>query len=348
LKYIAKTLFGLEEILVSEIEGLGGKNVEKLNRAVSFEGDLECLYKVNFWSRLALRVVMPIMQFTAHNETVFYKRIRRYNWTDLFSLDQTFCVDSTVKSEYFRHSKYVALKTKDAINDLFRLKHNDRRPNIDTRNPDFRINVHCYEKEFTISLDSSGTLLTEALSIAHNLPPRPRRNSYAFMKWADYDRGIWKSIVEESKKDHIPDFPKIFGSDVDRRQLDETQQLLDDIGFSKISLNRKNFINSLPPKASGMIITNPPYGERLGEGRVMELYQNIGDTLKKNYAGWKAWMISSNKDAIKKVGLKPSRKITLFNGALECKFQKYEMYEGSKKDKNLRKDGKVKRKRIGG
>ena len=378
MKFIAKTLFGLEDLLVQEIESLGGQNVIKLNRAVSFEGDLECLYKVNYLSRLALRVVKPILEFTAHNETVFYKRIKRYDWTKLFSPHQTFCIDSTVKSHFFRHSKYVALKTKDAIVDLFRLKHNGVRPSIDTRNPDFRINVHCFEKDFTISLDSSGeslhkrgyrqsnrqaplnevlaagmimltgwdkkttfydpmcgsgTLITEAYSYAHNIPPRKNRNSYAFMKWADFDRRLWNSIVADNKVDHISAFPKFFATDIDRRQIAETRRLFDDLELDNINLSRKNFINSLPPKTNGIIVCNPPYGERLNDGEVIELYQSIGDTLKTNYAGWEAWFISSNKSALKRIGLRPSKKISLFNGSLECKFQKYEMYEGSKKRK---------------
>ena len=158
-KYIAKTFLGLESVLKKEIEACGGVNVEELNRAVSFEGDLKCLYKVNLTARTALKVLKPFLEFKAHNETVFYKRLRRYDWTKLIGLDQTFKVNSVVNSDQFRHSKFVALKTKDAIIDLFRLKYNNQRPSIDLEHPDFGIEVHCRGIDFVISLDSSGDSL---------------------------------------------------------------------------------------------------------------------------------------------------------------------------------------------
>ncbi len=158
-KYIAKTLFGLEEILAREIESLGGTDVQPLNRAVSFNGDQTTLYRINYCSRLALRVIKPFLQFRAHNETVFYKRMRRYNWDQLFGLEQTFKINSVVHSSQFSHSRYMALKAKDAILDVFRLKKNGQRPNIDLEDPDMIIDVHCSGLDFTISLDSTGESL---------------------------------------------------------------------------------------------------------------------------------------------------------------------------------------------
>ena len=381
MKLLAKTLFGLEALLATEIEGLGGTNVVSLHRAVSFEGDLECLYKINHWSRLAIRVLKPFLEFSAHNETVLYKRLKRFDWTKLFGLEETFCIDSTVSSDIFKHSKYLSLKTKDAIVDLFRLKNEGRRPSIDIRNPDFKINVHCRQNEFTVSLDSSGaslhrrgyrqndrqaplneilasgmillsgwdgtiplydpmcgsgTLLTEAFLIAKNYPPRMNREDYSFIKWEDYDAKLWFRIREESL-DMRKDIPlKLYGSDHNNGQLMETQSLINLLGYQKeITLDVKDFINSEPPYGEGLIITNPPYGERLDDGNIEEFYGQIGDTLKTHYSGWDAWLISSNKNALKKIGLRPSKKITLYNGSLECKFQKFEMYKGSRKKKKL-------------
>ncbi len=369
-------MFGLEELLAQEIERLGGENVLQLNRAISFEGDLECLYRVNYWSRLAIRVVKPFLEFTAHNEVVFYKRLRRYDWTEMFSLDQTFCIDSTVKSDYFKHSKYVSLKTKDAIVDLFRLKNDGLRPSIDIKNPDFKINLHCRQKDFTLSLDSSGeslhrrgyrqserqaplneilatgmillsgwdkktsfydpmcgsgTLLTEAHAIVNNIPPRQGRERYGFMNWPDYNAALWNKIKGEKRASKGEIKVKIMGSDIDRTQYYETKSLFGNLGLDEIELSHQNFIDSTPPTDTGIIICNPPYGERLDEDDVEELYKRIGDTLKTNYSGWDAWIISSNRDALKRVGLRPSKKIILYNGSLECRFQKYEMYKGSKK-----------------
>ena len=98
----------------------------------------------------------------------------------------------------------------------------------------------------------------------------------------------------------------------------------------KIELHKKDFKDFEAPQLTGVIVCNPPYGERIGEN-VDELYTEFGDNLKTRYDGWNAWMISSNMGALKKVGLRPSRKIKLFNGSLECRFMKYEMYRGTKK-----------------
>jgi len=147
---------GLEEILAEEIKEQGGLNIKVLHRAVSFESDKATLYKVNLWSRTAIRVLEPILTFRAHNETVFYKRLRRYTWTDLIKLDTTFKINSTVHSQVYTHSQYISLKTKDAIVDQCRDAYKGLRPSIDTERPDIVIDVHCKGTDFTISLDSSG------------------------------------------------------------------------------------------------------------------------------------------------------------------------------------------------
>lgn len=378
MKLIAKTIFGLEELLSKEIEELGGTNIEIGNRAVSFEGDLATLYRINLWSRTALRVIMPILHFTAHDETVYYKRIRRHDWTKLLGLDDTFMITTVVSGEYFTHSKYLGLKTKDAIVDLFRMKYDGERPSIDLKEPDFVIDVHCRGKEFTISLDSSGkslhrrgyrqsqrqaplnetlaagmvmhsgwdtttplidpmcgsgTILTEAYMIAKNIPPRTKWERFAFMNWDSYDRDLWRSIKEEANK-YISDVsPTILGYDNDREQVWETQELIHELGYNDIIIKYGDFIESSKMYDSGMIITNPPYGLRIGEEGDMEsFYKSIGDTLKTGYSGYTTWIISGNKDAIKRIGLRTSKKLTLFNGAIECKYHRYDLYDGSKKE----------------
>ncbi len=377
MKYVAKTISGLESILAQEIEQLGGQNVTELTRAVSFDGDLRTLYQVNLWSRTALRVIKPIIEFTAHNETVLYKRLRRYHWTDLFSLDQTFVVNSSVSSEIFTHSKYLSLKTKDAIVDQFRERNDGVRPSIDRENPDIVIDVHCVGKKFIISLDSSGrslhrrgyrqdqrraplneilatglimlagwdgsetlydpmcgsgTILTEAYAIAKNIAPGLNRDTFAFMNWADYDQKLWQELTELAKAAQKPELLcKIYGSDYDTVQVMETQSLLNEMGYTEIELSNKDFIGSSAPANSGVIITNPPYDMRIESDDIIGFYKSIGDTLKQSYSDWDAWIISGNKDAIKRLGLRTSQRHTLYNGSIECKYHKYEMYRGSKK-----------------
>lgn len=159
MKYVAKTFFGLEELLSIELVELGASNVQILSRAVSFEADLRALYKINLWSRIALRILSPIKEFSAHNEIVYYKRLSRMDWGEYLDLNTTFSINSTVHSDIFTHSKYIALKTKDAIVDQFRARNDGKRPSIDIKNPAVVFDVYCTGKDFIISLDSSAESL---------------------------------------------------------------------------------------------------------------------------------------------------------------------------------------------
>ena len=154
----AKTFFGLENLLAKEIEDLGGKNVDIIKRAVQFNADYETLYKVNLWSRIAIKVLVPIKSFSAKNENQLYNEVKKLPWEELFGIDDTFAIDPTIFSEYFKHSQYPALKTKDAIVDRFREKQG-KRPSIDKDEPDFGIKLHISDDRCTISLDSSGAPL---------------------------------------------------------------------------------------------------------------------------------------------------------------------------------------------
>lgn len=158
MKIIVKTFHGLEPVLADELKALGMHDCIQVNRAVVLEGDLTWLYRCNYELYTALRVLLPVIEFDAANEHEFYQKIYDYNWSEYMDLKNTFSIDSVVKSDRFRNSKYIALKAKDAIADHFRNKYG-KRPNVNTINPDVRFNVHIYENKCTISLDSSGSSL---------------------------------------------------------------------------------------------------------------------------------------------------------------------------------------------
>lgn len=378
MKFIAKTLHGLENVLARELLFLGAGEVERINRAVSFSGDMELLYKANLHLRTALRIIQPVHHFEAYNEDRLYTEVYNFDWFPFLKINQTFAIDATVSSDRFRHSKYVALKTKDAIVDQFR-KRIGRRPSIDTENPDVRINIHVFKTSFTISLDSSGdslhkrgyrmrahpaplnevlaagmiklsgwtpdqvlvdpmcgsgTLLIEAAMQARNIPPAPRNRRFGFQNWKNYDPDLWKKLLSDSR-DQIkePDL-QIMGFDQEQYALDITKESLLKFRLERfVSLRKRNFFKMDPPAEAGIIVTNPPYGERIGTGDMEAFYERIGDHLKQNWTGWEAWIISSNMEALKRFGLRPSKKLVLFNGPLECKFQQFEMYSGSRKNK---------------
>ena len=155
---LAKTMFGLEEILADELRKLGAQNIKKMNRAVSFKGDKGFMYKANLNLRTALRILKPIVHFQAHDEKELYRKLCEIDWTEIFDLDSTFATHATTHSEVFTHSKYASLVMKDAIADTFRKKFN-KRPNVDPEMPDVSINLHIAKHTCTVSLDSSGDSL---------------------------------------------------------------------------------------------------------------------------------------------------------------------------------------------
>lgn len=157
-KLIAKTFQGLEEVLAKEIEAIGAKKIEIVKRAVRFYGDLEVLYKANLYLRTALRVLMEVKTYEAENDDELYDGAFNIPWEEIFDIRDTFAVDAVIQSETFRHSKFTALRVKDAIADRMRKKFN-RRPSVNVENPDIHIHVFISNKEVQISLDSSGAPL---------------------------------------------------------------------------------------------------------------------------------------------------------------------------------------------
>ena len=155
MKLIAKTFYGLETILATELEELGASDIRLLKRAVEFEGDHEILYKSNLWLRTALRILLPVTTFKAKTDEELYKNIKAYDWSRYLTNNQTLAIDAVVFSRYFKHSKFVALKTKDAICDRF-VEKTGRRPSVDLLSPNILLNVHVAEDTFTISIDASG------------------------------------------------------------------------------------------------------------------------------------------------------------------------------------------------
>ncbi len=387
-KMVAKTLFGFEEILAKEIRNLGGGNVVEGVRSVSFEGDLGFMYKANLCLRTAIKIIKPIYSFAVKNENELYKKIYAFDWSTYLSIDTTFAIDTTVKSDIFTHSLYVSQKVKDAIVDKFR-DTEGKRPSVDVKHPDIRINIHIKRDTCNVSLDSSGrslhqrgyriatnkapinevlaaglllhsgwngqcdfldpmcgsgTMLTEAAMIACNIPVNINRKEFAFEKWDDFDEDLFEKIVDSALKKTREFHHRIVGFDKAPSAVRKSLENIESANLSDyITVERKNFFDTEKFTKNHLhLVFNPPYGERLDRSdidsdfNVEEFYSDIGDTLKQKYPGTDAWFITSNLEALKYVGLRPSRKIKVFNSQLESRLVKYVMYEGSKKaSKNL-------------
>lgn len=376
--YIAKTFAGLEEILAQELRDLQIDEIEILNRAVSFRGDLKDLYTANYWCRTAIRILKPIADFPAADELALYKGIRSIDWSQYLGLDDTFAIDSTLSNSKMNHSQYAALKTKDAIADQFVFKYKER-PNVETTKPTLRIGIFIQNDICTVSLDSSnislhkrgyrvsagsaplnevlaagmillsgwdkkshfvdpmcgsGTLLIEAALIAMNIPPASYRDFFGFLNWKDFDADLWKEIkIDALAKQCDIDF-KIVGTDLAAGMIAVAEKNIKSAHLkNEIQLEQLPMQEFIPPEGPGIMLCNPPYGERIRTRDIVELYRDMGDTMKRKYGGYTAWIISSDIIALKQIGLYPSRKLELYNGPLECRFEKFEIYEGSKKEK---------------
>ena len=374
----ATTLFGLEEVLMEELRELGAQDIEKVNRAVIFTGDKELLYKANLHLRTALRVLVPVHKFTAANEQELYNGVRQLNWSEYLDGDQTLAVESAVNSDFFNHSHYVSLKTKDAIVDQFRDK-TGARPWVNIDNPDLTIHIHIFKDNCTISLDSSGetlhkrgyktantpaplsevlaagmilltgwrgekpfvdpmcgsgTIALEAALIAANIAPGVFRGDFGFKHWKNFDAALWQKLYKEALNQERESKYKIIASDISLQAVRVAEENMQNAELEeKLIILKKSFEELEPPREPGIIVMNPPYGERLAEENIIQFYKEIGNTLKQKWNGFEAWILSSNRQALKQVGLRTSKKTTLYNGPLECGFYKYELYEGSKKNK---------------
>ncbi|MCA0131790.1 THUMP domain-containing class I SAM-dependent RNA methyltransferase [Winogradskyella alexanderae] len=378
-KMVAKTLFGFEDILAKELTQLGAMHVEKGVRNVSFVGDKGFMYKANIGLRTAIKILKPIESFRVVKEQDLYNYVKRIKWEDYLKPDGTLAVDATIHHSVFTHSKYTALKTKDAIVDRFR-EISGTRPNIDLRFPDLKINVHIDRQRCTISLDTSGeslhrrgyktatniapinevlaaglivmsgwdgqsdfmdpmcgsgTILAEAAMIACNIPPNLMRKEFAFERWQDWDVDLFEKI-EESLLKKTRDFHyRIIGFDKSPSAVRKAKDNIKNAHLDEfVTIKHEDFFKTQKAGDEKLhMVFNPPYGERLENLNVEEFYANIGSTLKHGYPNTNAWLITSNIEALKFIGLRPSRKIKVFNAKLESRFVKYEMYEGSRKAK---------------
>lgn len=190
------------------------------------------------------------------------------------------------------------------------------------------------QTNFLDPMCGSGTLLVEAAMIACNIPPNINRREFAFEKWRDWDEDLFDKI-EESLLNKIKDFPyQIIGYDKAPSAIRKSIDNIRNANLEEyITVEQKDFFNSEKTTEGPLhMVFNPPYGERL-DIDLERFYREIGDTLKQSYPQTEAWFITGNMDALKFVGLKTTRRIKLFNGKIESRLVRYDIYEGSKKAK---------------
>jgi putative N6-adenine-specific DNA methylase len=372
-RYFATCARGLEGILADELRALNALDVEPGRGGTAFAGDKALLYRANLWLRTAVRVLVPILEATVTSPDELYDAVRSLDWLGYLTPDHTLAVDCNVRDSHLTHSKFAALRVKDAICDQF-VDRVGRRPSVDVERPMVGLNLHVYRDRAVLSLDSSadslhkrgyrpvltkaplnealaaalvlatgwkgdvpfadplcgsGTLPIEAAWIALRRPPGLTRRHFGFQGWMDYDVRLWTTLRDEARRGVRHNLPvPVIGSDVrgDTVAFSINNARAAGIGHL-LRFDKRNVRDFRPPEGPpGVIVCNPPYGERLGEERDLRgLYKTLGDVFSGHFRSWTAYVFTGNPHLADAIGLKPTEETPLYNGKIPCRLLKFVM-----------------------
>ncbi|MBN8946345.1 bifunctional 23S rRNA (guanine(2069)-N(7))-methyltransferase RlmK/23S rRNA (guanine(2445)-N(2))-methyltransferase RlmL [Rhodanobacter sp. UC4436_H3] len=371
--YFATCPKGMEYLLRDELVALGALDVREALAGAHFSGTLETAYRASLWSRLASRILLPLAEFDAADDEALYRGVQTIDWSAHLAAHGTFAVDAGTALSKLTHSQFVGLRTKDAVVDQFRQRDGSR-PDIDTDEPDIRINLRLRRDRATVSLDlagsplhrrgwreeqgeaplkenlaaamllrahwpevyagggalldpmcGSGTLLIEGALMAADVAPGLRREYFGFLGWQQHDIALWRSLLDEAKQRAETGLralrPCFFGSDADPRMVQTAKRNAQAAGVAGFfTLDKQDMARAAPPPGVGygLVITNPPYGERLGDRAEMpKLYRALGDTLRQRFTGWRAAVLAGDLELGRAMQLHADKRYALYNGALE-------------------------------
>ncbi len=378
-RFFATCPRGLELLLAGELRALEAEKVHAVGGGVQFLGDFFRCYRVNLASRLASRVLWQVARGGYRTEDDIYRISYSVPWADFFDAGRTIRVDVSATRSPLASLNFVTLKIKDAVCDKIR-RISNRRPSVDTREPDIPIQAHLTDRDFSLYLDTTGeplfkrgqrlatgdaplrenlaagilklagwapeiplldpmcgsaTILLEAAHMALDVAPGLGRH-FAFEKFKNFDARHWREQSQETVSRQKKKAPlAIFGSDISGDALRAARVNLTAVGLDKVvSLKKANVLDISAPAKEGIIVTNPPYGVRLGEQQQLaEFYPKLGDVLKKQFTGWRAYLLSADMQLPKLIRLAASKRTPLFNGALECRLFEYRMVAGGMRKK---------------
>ncbi len=380
-QYLALVPYPLEEVCAAELKELGVHNPLPLRGAVSFQGDIETLYRVNLWSRTAMRILVRLDDFVCHTGDDLYEAVSEISWEDWFSGDSTFAVKAQGQTSALTHSVYTGQRIKDAIVDRCR-NHLGRRPTVDPEDPHVQIHAQLYQQEgeprCALSLDSSGkplsyrgyrslsseaplkeslaaailrlanvhnapvetpifdpfcgsgTFVIEAALMKHQIAPG-LFHSFAFERWPHFHSPLWQKLLKEAQETKRPESkqPLCYGSDSSEKSIQLAKAHAKNARlFSSVQFSKQTFEQITPPgQAPGILVCNPPYGERMGEEQdLAPLYHSLGDVMKQRFSRWNAYIFTASMFLSRQVGLRPKRRIPVFNGPLEGRLLHFELY----------------------
>jgi 23S rRNA (guanine2445-N2)-methyltransferase / 23S rRNA (guanine2069-N7)-methyltransferase len=371
--YFATCPKGMEYLLRDELVALGAADVREALAGAHFSGTLETAYRACLWSRLASRILLPLAEFDAADDDALYRGVQDIDWSEHLAAHATFAVDAGTALSKLNHSQFIGLRTKDAVVDQFRQRDGSR-PDIDTDEPDIRINLRLRRDRATVSLDlagsplhrrgwreeqgeaplkenlaaamllrarwpevyaaggalldpmcGSGTLLIEGALMAADVAPGLRREYFGFLGWQQHDIALWRGLLDEAKQRAENGLRALrsvfFGSDADPRMVQTAKRNAQAAGVAGFfTLDKQDVAHAAPPPGIdyGLVITNPPYGERLGDRVEMpKLYRVVGDTLRARFTGWRAAVLAGDVELGRAMQLHADKRYVLYNGALE-------------------------------
>ena len=365
---------GMEQLLADELGAVGASEIKQTVAAVHFQGTLQVAYRACLWSRLANRILMPLLTFKLDCTDDLYSNAVEIPWEEHLTEDNSIAIDFIGTSKHIDNSMYGAQLLKDALVDRIRRVAGGR-PNVDAKSPDIRIQARQHKGQVVVSLDisgdslhrrgyrtgqgsaplkenlaaallmragwsdiakqggalidpmcGSGTFLIEAAMMAADIAPSINRQTFGFTHWLQHDQELWESILtdaEQRKEAGLANFSNdIRGYDGNSRVLEVTVANIENAGLDEhIRIAHKPLDQFGKATAdSGLLITNPPYGARMGEEeQLVPLYQKLGTVLQKNFIEWRAAVYTGNLDLARELDLSPSKQYSLFNGSIACK-----------------------------
>jgi len=364
---------GLESLLLDELKALGAQEVRETVAGVYFSGDIKKAYEVCLWSRLANKVLMPLVQERAETADDLYRVARAIEWQQYLKPNGTLMVDFSGENRNIRNTQFGAVKIKDAVVDCFR-DDTGERPDVAKRDPDLRINARLSRGNITIGLDlcgeslhrrgyrksqgeaplkenlaaavlmragwgkadhdealldpmcGSGTFLIEAAMMSADVAPGLMRTNFAFERWPTHDANAWQELREQAqsrkRRGLERELPEIRGYDANLGVIRAAEENITRAGFDDwLRVSRKELREFVKPTHKpmphGIIVTNPPYGERLGEIEAMKsLYRHLGERMRDEFTGWRAAVFTGNPELGKQMGVRAQKKYKLFNGTI--------------------------------
>ena len=373
--WLAVCAKGTEALLADEIRHLGGSVDKESHIGVYWHGDLEAAYRVCLWSRLASRLLLPLLECQVESADEMFKMAKTVDWPSLFPVEATFRIDFHGSSRFINNTQFGAQRIKDAVVDVFR-EQTGVRPSVD-KSGDIRIEAQLRKGRLSLFLNvsgdslhrrgyrlqpgkaplkenlaaalliragwpelakegktlvdpmcGSGTLLIEAGLMAADVAPGLNRQGWGFDRWKSHERKLWMKLVDEARQRRTDGINamknRLYGFDIDSEQLNAANKNLERSGLAgKVHLERRD-INDLRVQKEviqqgGMVISNPPYGERLSElPQLAPLYQQLHDATMK-LPEWRVAIFTGNTDLARAIRRPLDKQYKFMNGKIETK-----------------------------